>query len=166
MDRWSILASLGRWTSSAGVVIGALSAGCAGTGPAIVEHPRSVSMSAVAPERDPLAGALTFRPDAPSPDASAPDDASSSTACSSSLALRAPEPIVAPAHTILHIGHWSLALGSDETSASVTPAIALSAALSMSAGPPPHLVRATHGAVVVSVSEVAVEEGAWEESRR
>src|SRR4051812_2700032 len=52
-----------------------LSFGCAGTGPAIVEHPRSSGIVVVSPETDVLAGTPVLRPgesDPPRAIASAP----------------------------------------------------------------------------------------------
>lgn len=164
MDRWhaswSFLAALGRRAPSAGVALGALAAvACAESGPAIVEHPRSSPMVAASPESDPLAGAVTF----PSSggDVAAPDPAPA-------LALETPPQLGAlgSTHVSLRGGEWSLALGTGETTTTVAPPIALSAALSMSAGPAPHLTRAAPGVVAVSVSDAAVEEGAWEARRR
>ncbi len=157
MDRWSFLASLGRQTSF-GVVIGACAVGCAGTGPAIVEHPRSASMTLVSPERDPLAGTPMFRTESP--------DATHAAAPTRRVAVTARAPIrVTPSsvHPPLHVADWSLSLGADETA--VAPEVAFSAALSMSAGPAPHLAHA-YGPVVVPISTVSVEEGAWERRRR
>ena len=71
-----------------------------------------------------------------------------------------------PEHLWLRAADWSLALDNGETSATLAPAVALSTALSLSAGPAPHLTHAAYGDVVVSVPEVAVVEGAWEARRR
>lgn len=155
MDRWSFLASLGRQTSF-GVVIGACAVGCVGTGPAIVEHPRSASMTLVSPERDPLAGTPMFRTESP-------DDTHAASPPRRVVVGARPPIRVTPAsvHPPLHVADWSLSLGADETA--VAPELAFSAALSMSAGPAPHLVR---GATAVPISTVSVEEGAWERRRR
>lgn len=163
MDRWissrSFLATLGRRIASASVVLGAFAAAaCAGSGPAIAHHPRSSSMVLASPESDPLAGAVTF---------GSSGGAASARDPIPTLALEPPAELAAAhTHVSLRVGAWSLGLGTGETSTTVAPTIALSAALSMSAGPAPHLTRAAPGAVVVSVSEVAVEEGAWEARRR
>jgi hypothetical protein len=161
MDPASILASLGRIAltrATFGVATAAALFGCAGTGPAIVEHPRSVSMALVSPERDPLAGALVFS--APSaPDAPPPRPRHRA------LMSRRIHP-TPPTRAALHVAEWSLSLGADETRATVAPSIALSAALSMSAGPAPHLDHAVPGAIVVPIPRAAVEEGAWERRRR
>lgn len=165
MDRWrstrSLFATLDRCAAPALLLaVSATTAACAGTGPAIVEHPRSASMMLVSPERDPLAGAITLPTSgmqaAPDP---APEPA---------LTLPTPPPL-APAgasRVALETDAYSLALGSGETSALVPPPVALSTALAASAGPAPHLRRDGPSLVAVSVSETAVEEGAWEEARR
>lgn len=159
MDRGSFLASLGR-RASFGIVVGVCAMGCAGTGPPIVEHPSSPSMTFVAPERGALAGALTFPP---------PSDDTRPTSPRRRTVISATRPRMraATAHRApLHVADWSLSLGTDEASPSVAPEVALSAALSMSAGPAPRLVPAPEGAIVVPVSAVSVEEGAWERRRR
>jgi hypothetical protein len=138
----------------------AIAAGCAGSGPPLVEHPRPVAgFDVVSPEADPLAGALRF-------EAGGTTDGARAT-IGSALTL-APPPAVAPppARVTLEEDAWSLALGPDETSTTVAPPIAFDAALWMSAGPAPRLSHVDHGAALVVVSEVAVEEGAWEEERR
>src|SRR5439155_13063127 len=119
----------------------------------------------VSPERDPLAGALTFTTSSSSGEEAR---AAPMRTPARALALDAPPDLgdVVPTHATLHVEQWSLALGSGETSATVAPEIAFAAALSMSAGPAPRLVRDGPRAVVVSVFEVAVEEGGWEASRR
>jgi hypothetical protein len=153
----------------------ALAAGCAGTGPAIVQHPRSVvGFEVVSPELEPLAGALRWDPGVGALhwDPSFFGVRSRETRRPSGLALTlaAPPPVAPPpARVTLEEDAWSLALGPDETSSTVSPPVAFDAALWMSAGPAPVLSRVDphldHAAVVV-VSEVAVEEGAWEEERR
>lgn len=164
MDRRSILASLERHASFA-VVIGVSlvggAIGCAGTGPAIIEHPRSSSMTFVSPERDPLAGAYTFRVGAPDDTASVPTPPRPRT-----VATRAPLHAATHARPTIRVADWSLSLGTDETRETVAPEVAFSAAMSMSAGPAPHLAHAAHATVVVPIPTIAVEEGAWEQRRR
>jgi hypothetical protein len=116
-------------------------------------------MVLVSPESDPLAGAWTF------PSSEGPGAGRDPTPG----LVAAPTPEImrpTPEHLWLRAADWSLALDNGETSATVAPAVALSAALSLSAGPAPHLTRAAYGEVVVSVPEVSVEEGAWEARRR
>lgn len=156
MDRGSILTSLGRATAL-GVALGAIAGGCAGSGPPIVEHPRSASMTLVSPERDPLAGAITLPPP------SSPQDAPRALPPRQIAARRVP--LHRSTRTTLHVADYSLALGPVEARAAIAPAIAFSAAMSMSTGPAPRLAPTTH-AVVVPIPSVAVEEGAWEEQRR
>src|SRR5262249_31422076 len=112
-----------------------LAIGCAGTGPPLVQHPRSSPMTAVSPELDPLAcargreeGRAEGAAVATQPPSLGPEPPPSS-----------PPP---PEHVALEQDEWSLALAPDETSSTVSPPIAFDAALWMSAGPAPRLSRA------------------------
>jgi hypothetical protein len=145
------------------LALGASMIGCAGVGPPVVEHPRSGSMTAVAPESDPLAGAVTFRPGEqaiPRPIARA------STRVATALALPVHSDLAAIHHArvILDVGAWNLALAEDEAQAA--PDLAFSEAMSLSSGPAPRLDDPSSDLAVLHVSEAAVEEGAWEASRR
>jgi len=166
MDRWqSTRSSLGALGALAACAMSA----CAGSGPAIVEHPRSGSMVLVSPESDPLAGAWTYPSSGGARGASDPTLSVTTDPAATDPAATDPEPeVTTPSreHVWLRAADWSLALGNGETSASVAPAAAFSAALSLSVGPAPHLRHVRRGDVLVSVPEVAVEEGAWEARRR
>ncbi len=168
MDRQpGSLSLLARFALGASMTTGLACTACAGSGPPIVEHPRPVAIVAVAPESDVLAGAVTFRTDPGAPPVARSIRPSSRPA----RALSFPAPFdrvgmrVAPRWSI-RAGAWDLALGEDEARASGEPGVALSEALTLSAGPAPRLGELGSSVAIHSVSEEAVEEGAWEASRR
>jgi hypothetical protein len=152
---------LARLALGASVTTGLVCSACAGTGPAVVEHPRSHASVAVAPESDPLAGAPTFRLG----ESDAPPRAASSPAPERALAL--PARAYVPARTspvVIYTGAWNLALGN--AASEMTPERARSAAFALSAGAPLRLVEPPASTAILTVSEEAMEEGAWDASRR
>jgi hypothetical protein len=145
-------------------MMGASITACGGSGPPIAEHPRSSGMAAVAPESDPLAGTLVVRPG----EARAPRVVASTPARVRALALPARADLVSTrtSRVVIDEGAWNLALGGHTTDTGMAPDVALSAALTLSGGAAPRLGEPASSIAILHVSEEAVEEGAWEASRR
>jgi hypothetical protein len=126
MDRTPGSHSVARLTRIASIAAGLACSACAGTGPPVIEHPRSTAIVVVSPESDALVGAPTFRPG---------ERVAQRTVVRRAIAPRLVIPARADvatlhaSHVVIDVGEWNLALDAD-------------------------------------LSEEAVEEGAWQASRR